>query len=231
MQEAYARLKALISTSRILPGDRLLHRVLAVELGMSSTPIREAMGRLVQEGYIRHIPNVGYSMPEMDAEEAEQLFEAREALETHAAALAATRLKPDDIQLVERAALAFRHAIGRRPRKARVLLDMEFHLSIARLARNRFLLQALEPILHQIAAKRNVESIPARAGGQQADQAHHRILAALRQGGPEAAREAMRDHIHQSKLTIVHQLQERARIEAARPRHRRLGSPPRGFDR
>jgi len=230
-QEAYARLKALIFTSRILPGDRLLHRVLAEELGMSSTPIREAMGRLVQEGYIRHVPNVGYSMPEMDAEEAEQLFEAREALETHIAALAATRMKPEDIHLVEQAALAFRRAIGRRPRKARVLLDMEFHLTIARLARNRFLLQALEPILHQIAAKRNVENIPARAGGQQADQAHYRILTALRQRAAEATREAMRDHIRQSRLTIVHQLQERAQTEAARRQRRRLGSPLRGFDR
>ncbi len=230
-QEAYARLKALMLTSRILPGDRLLHRVLAEELGMSSTPIREAMGRLVQEGYLRHIPNVGYSMPEMDAEEAEQLYEAREALETHVAALAAIRMKPEDIDLVERAALAFRRAIGRRPRKARVLLDMEFHLTIARLARNRFLLQALEPILHQIAAKRNVENIPARAGGRQADQAHHRILTALRQGAPEAAREAMRDHIQQSKVTIVHQLQERVHTEATRHRHRRLGLPLHDFDR
>jgi len=224
-QEAYARLKALIFTSRILPGDRLLHRVLADELGMSSTPIREAMGRLVQEGYLRHIPSVGYSMPEMDAEEAEQIFDAREALESHAAAMAASRMKSEEFDLVEQAALAFRRAIGRRPRKARVLLDMEFHLTIARLARNRFLLQALEPILHQIAAKRNVENIPAWAGGQQADQAHYRILTALRQQAPEAARQAMREHIQQSKLTIIHQLQIGAPNEAAGPRHRRIGLP------
>lgn len=189
---------------------------------MSSTPIREAMGRLVQEGYVHHVPNVGYTVREIDAEEAEQLYEAREALETHAAALAAMRMRPGDVRLAERAALAFRRAIGRRPRKSRVLLDMKFHLTIARLSDNHFLLQALEPILHQIAVKRNVENLPAQAGGLQADQAHHRILGALRRGEPELAREAMRDHIQQSKLFIVRQLQERRLATQARPAWRRL---------
>ena len=227
-EEAYVRMKAFILTSRILPGDRLLHRVLAQGLGMSSTPIREAMGRLVQEGYIRHIPNVGYSVPEMDAEEAEQLFEAREALETHAVALAAAHIQPADLRLLARVALAFRRAIRRRPRKARVLLDMEFHLTIVRLSRNRFLLQALEPLLHQIAAKRNVENFPPQAGGLQADQAHQRILDALQQRAPELARRAMRDHLRQSKVHIVRQLKERRLSTQAKPpssRMTRLGWP------
>ncbi len=236
VQVAYARLKAFILTCRVLPGDRLLHRTLAEELGMSSTPIREAMGRLVQEGYLHHVPNVGYSVRELDAEEAEQLYEAREALETHAAALAAARMHPEDLPLVEQAALSFRQAISRRPRKARALLDMQFHLTVARLSRNRFLLQALEPILHQIAAKRNVENIPAQAGGLQADRAHHRILTALRRREPELAREAMREHIQESKLFIVRQLKEVRLAARARSAWRRLprsgqpgarGEPPR----
>lgn len=222
VQEAYTRLKAFILTSRVLPGDRLLHRVLSEELGMSSTPIREAMSRLVQEGYLHHVPNAGYSVREMDAEEAEQLYEAREALETHAAALAATRMSPGDIRLAEEAAQGFRRAIGRRPRKGRVLSDMTFHLTIARLSRNRFLLQALEPILDQIAVKRNVENLPAQSDGLQADRAHHRVLAALRRGEPELAREAMRDHIRQSRLVIVRQLKERRLAAQARPAWRRL---------
>lgn len=220
-QEAYTRLKAFILTARVLPGDRLLHRVLTEELRMSSTPIREAMGRLVQEGYIHHVPNVGYSVRVMDAEEAEQLFEAREALETHVVALAAARMRPGDLRLAERAAQAFRRSIGRQPRKSRVLLDMKFHLTIARLSGNRFLLHALEPILHQIAAKRNVENLPPLAGGLQADRAHQRILAALRHGESEPAREAMRDHIRQSKQFIVRELRERRLAAQAKPAWRR----------
>ncbi len=209
VEDAYARMKAFLLTSRILPGDRLLHRVLAVELGMSSTPIREALGRLVQEGYLRHTPHVGYSVPEMGAEEARELYEAREALETHTAALAAARVTAEELAAMEQAALAYRRAIRRRPRKARVLFDMDFHLTIARLSQNRFLLQALEPLLHQIAAKRNVENLPPQADGLQADRAHQRILEALRNRSPELARRAMRDHIRESQLYVVRQLESR----------------------
>jgi len=81
-RQAYRRLKALILTSRVLPGDRLLHRV------------------LVQH----HVPNVGYSVREMGAREAEQLFEAREALEGATAGLAAERMRAADLRRVERAA-------------------------------------------------------------------------------------------------------------------------------
>ena len=75
---AYQKIKATILKHEIVPGQRLSHEELVLRLKISQTPIREALSRLAQEGYVTRLTNRGYRVSEMTAEEVEELFGLRE---------------------------------------------------------------------------------------------------------------------------------------------------------
>src|SRR5215831_13295520 len=80
----YNQIKALILCNEILPGQKLHHQQLSERLGVSRTPVREALTRLVQEGYVSFLPNRGFTCKEIRMQEAEELYGLREALEAFA---------------------------------------------------------------------------------------------------------------------------------------------------
>src|SRR5919108_2792229 len=80
----YDQIKNLILCNEVLPGQKLHHQELSERLGVSRTPVREALTRLVQEGYVSLLPNRGFTCKEIRIQEAEELYDLREALEAFA---------------------------------------------------------------------------------------------------------------------------------------------------
>src|SRR5260370_33473392 len=80
----YNQIKNLILCNETMPGQKLHHQQLSERLGVSRTPVREALTRLVQEGYVSFLPNRGFTCKEIRMQEAEELYELREALEAFA---------------------------------------------------------------------------------------------------------------------------------------------------
>src|SRR5437868_2942248 len=83
VESVYQSIKESILGNRLRPGNKLTHQGLAESLGVSRTPVRESLERLYQEGYVTHIPNRGFFVAEIDAQEVRQLYQTREALETY----------------------------------------------------------------------------------------------------------------------------------------------------
>ena len=75
-----------------MPGQKLHHQQLSERLGVSRTPVREALTRLVQEGYVSFLPNRGFTCKEIRLQEAEELYELRESLEAFAVEKAVEKL-------------------------------------------------------------------------------------------------------------------------------------------
>jgi len=69
MEKAYWQIKNMIFQQKIAPGQKLIYRDLSKRLDMSKTPIMHALGRLEQEGFVELMPNLGYSVKEMDIQE------------------------------------------------------------------------------------------------------------------------------------------------------------------
>jgi DNA-binding GntR family transcriptional regulator len=82
--QVYSQIKTLILCNEILPGQKLHHQELSERLGVSRTPVREALTRLVQEGYVSFLPNRGFTCKEIRLQEADELYQLREALEAFA---------------------------------------------------------------------------------------------------------------------------------------------------
>jgi len=81
----YERLKSQIIDFTLKPGQKLQDRQLGSQFGVSRTPVREALNRLVQEGFVKQIPGQGYFVKEITIKEIEHLYDIREALEALAA--------------------------------------------------------------------------------------------------------------------------------------------------
>jgi DNA-binding GntR family transcriptional regulator len=82
--QVYNQIKTLILCNQVLPGQKLHHQELSERLGVSRTPVREALTRLVQEGYVSLLPNRAFTCKEIRLQEAIELYELREALEAFA---------------------------------------------------------------------------------------------------------------------------------------------------
>ena len=80
----YHKIKNLILSNDVMPGQKLHHQHLSERLGVSRTPVREALSRLVQEGYVSFLPNGVFTCKEIRMQEAEELYDVREALEAFA---------------------------------------------------------------------------------------------------------------------------------------------------
>src|SRR5437879_11997619 len=93
----YDEIKDLILCNEILPGQKLHHQQLSERLGVSRTPVREALTRLVQEGYVSFLPNRGFTCKEIRMQEAEELYDLREALEAFAVEKAIENLTDDGL--------------------------------------------------------------------------------------------------------------------------------------
>src|SRR5918999_2179467 len=91
----YNEIKNLILCNEVMPGQKLNHQQLSERLGVSRTPVREALTRLVQEGYVAFLPNRGFTCKEIRLQEAEELYDLREALEAFAVERAIKNLTHD----------------------------------------------------------------------------------------------------------------------------------------
>ena len=101
-ERAYEQLKAMAVTYQLRPGERLAELDLAKRLKVSRTPIREALNRLVTEGFLTFTPNRGFQCRPLDAKEIFDLYEVRRSLESTAARLAVERASDDELADLER---------------------------------------------------------------------------------------------------------------------------------
>ena len=127
VDRVYEQLKAMAVSYEFKPGERLNEGELAKRLGVSRTPLREALNRLNTEGFLRFTPGKGFFCRELDAHEIFDLYELRKSLEIASVRLAITRARDEDID----ALLAFLSATGPDPGERSsvelVELDETFH--------------------------------------------------------------------------------------------------------
>ncbi|MBI4735025.1 MAG: GntR family transcriptional regulator [candidate division NC10 bacterium] len=201
----YARLKALIAERRMLPGERILQDRLAREMGVSRTPLVNALKRLAQERLVEWVSRRGIYVKRFTKREMARLFEVREALEGLAARLAAPRIGRDE---VDRLAEMFRGLdVTPTPAAVRryVERDRHFHWRLVEIAGNEQLAHAMDSVNMMFFAYQDGLVRPAAETVQE----HWTILEALRRKDPDASEAAMRLHIRRS----VEQLEKEAEAE------------------
>jgi DNA-binding GntR family transcriptional regulator len=184
---------------RILSGDlprasKLRQVSLAEEMGVSRTPLREALRRLAAEGLVDFSPNRGATVSELDFGDMRHAWAARVALEPGAARLAAERRDPDGIAAMRDAIADQRSAAGERGQSFSA--NRAFHLALAAASGNPHLTRFAEMLwVPRIGVPIYQAQAAEPAGPTAWADEHERIAAAIEQGDAEAAERLTRAHV------------------------------------
>ena len=208
----YAQIKNLILCNEVLPGQKLHHQELSERLGVSRTPVREALTRLVQEGYVSLLPNRGFTCKEIRLQEAEELYDLREALEAFVVESAIKNLTDAGLDQLARKVDLYGEDVRKRFSRERLIYDQDIHLEIARLACNETLGKTLAQVFERIILKRRTDGLYDPARGVMAHQEHLRLLHAMKQRDAAKAIAIIRAHIRAGKDNVLADLRQRQEI-------------------
>ncbi len=193
---AYAALKGVILSLDIYekPGEvRLDERQLASDLGISRTPVREAMAQLEREGFVRSVPRRGIYVVRKTKQEVIELITAWAALESMAARLITQIATDDEIATLRRMFTKFENGELHARLDEYSEVNIEFHQSIIRLSRNRVLIDLAENLFtHMRMIRRKTIGEEDRADRSIRD--HMNIIQALEARDTERAEDLVRNH-------------------------------------
>ncbi|MEL6235258.1 MAG: GntR family transcriptional regulator [Pseudomonadota bacterium] len=195
--DAYDLILNSIDRGVLSPGSRLVESDLADRLGMSRTPVREALQRLETQGVVTR-DGRSLFVATLDHDQLGELYAVRAELEGLAARLAARHAAPEEIAVLQdllrddRALVDTPQALSR--------ANKRFHRQIHLASHNRYLIQQLA-MIHQTMALMATTSLAAEGRGEEALAEHEAILQAIAGSRPDAADDAMRDHISRAYQT------------------------------
>jgi DNA-binding GntR family transcriptional regulator len=171
----------------------MVETIIAIQLGVSRTPVREALNRLAVEGWLESRPNKGVVVAGITRQEVVERYALREVLEGYAARLAAGRITDEDVAPLEQICDAAEKAIDDRHAAELARLDGELHEGILRAAGNETLISMWRQFLHP--TRHAMFALGTKDHRRRLVEDHRKILAALRQHDPDRAEKAMVEHL------------------------------------
>ena len=192
---AYDKLLESLRSGTYTPGDRLREEEVSEALGLSRTPVREALRRLESDGIVEHRPRIGAVIRSLSHTEVVELYEMRLVLERTAAEMAAKHGSSAEFDTLDE--LNDRIATERETPSLGASINQDFHLCLYRAARNRFLLEASRALNNSLlllgpTTYTDEDRIDVVVGQ------HRDIVNALREGDAEAAGVAAEAHLQTS---------------------------------
>lgn len=209
-QEATSLLRQMLLDGRFDGGERLVEDRIASELGISRTPLREALHRLAQEGLLEKRRAGGYALRKLDPDEVEDAVNIRNLLESYAAKLAAQRATAVQVVMLRRNLELFSLHNQAQDMPRLVELNAEFHAVLREAAHSPLLTRQLmeldgvmERMLRRVVSMQEVEW---------SDRDHMNIFVQVEKGNPEGAALAMQEHVEHGKQRLLAQLREKQGI-------------------
>ena len=190
----YRQIFDAVVSGRIPPGERLVQEVLAEEMDVSRTPVREALLRLESEGILAASDRGGFLVRSLDLAEVQATYELRAAVEGYAARLVAERGDPAEVGMIRTAIEAAAH--GAASLEEGYELNRRVHRSIVEATGNPMLLEAVDSVWGRAQAFRMFAKLHAAdMHFLKAEPSHEDVLAAITAGDGPAAQEALVSHI------------------------------------
>lgn len=188
--QAYQRLKTALMSGAFAPGQKITTRNIAAALGISPTPAREAIGRLVAERALDFDGNRSAVVPSLDKSRVAEIYEIRIALEGLAAEAAAINIDEAGIQLLAQCQLELVAARERKDFKTVLSANEEFHFTIYRASGRPMLVQMIESLWLRMGPVLNL-LYPEFTFDRKNVRHHEEAIRALRAGDAKALRDAI----------------------------------------
>jgi DNA-binding GntR family transcriptional regulator len=194
--QAYEGLLTAIAEGRLTPGQAIRETALAEELGISRTPIREALQRLARDGLVRLDARNGARIGELSLQEIHELYDLREILEGSVARFAALNARALERQRLE--AILAREAEQLGDPAALARLNKLFHRTLCEAACNRYLTSAVATFSTTLLLL-GPTTLAAQHRADESHREHRQVVEAISVGNADHAEEIMRAHIRRAR--------------------------------
>ncbi|MEH7748113.1 GntR family transcriptional regulator [Neobacillus drentensis] len=201
-QRAYLATRHAIRQLQLPPGQTILEREMADILGMSRTPVREALVRLEMEGWVKLIPRRGFVVAPIVADDLQHIYEVVEALDGIAGSLAAKRATSEELDKLDHLIEEQEKALEEENLIAWTDLDEQFHQLIVDIARNPRLRGVMDSQSDQLYRAR-LFTIKLRPKPTRSIMDHKAIVSVMRAAEPDAARSMLQSHRFRARSEIL----------------------------
>lgn len=201
----FETLREAILSGKLEPGERLMEIQLAEEMGVSRTPVREAIRKLELEGFVVMIPRKGAYVAGISLKDITEVFEIRASLEALAAGLAAERASEEEIEQLERSLLAYSEQTNTQDIYKIVETDTDFHELLYKSSRNERL-QTIITHLREVIQRVRTVSLSQPGRSKDAVEEHRQIVDAIADRNVELAQNLAREHIYSAENIMLHSL-------------------------
>ena len=194
-------LRNAILTGELSPGERLMEIKLAEKLGVSRTPIREAIRKLELEGLVVNTPRKGAEVANISAEDLRDVLEVRRSLEVLAISLACEKMTEETLALLHENIDAFKHSVDAKATSDIASVDVTFHDIIYKSTGNNRLIQILNNISEQMYRYR-FEYIKNKEAWNRLVEEHMNIYEAIKNRDKDSAVKSILLHIDNQERDI-----------------------------
>jgi DNA-binding GntR family transcriptional regulator len=201
-EKAYDILKELILTGRLEQGKLHNEKRLAEVLGVSRTPVREALLELSREGMVSFVPSKGVKVLKITPKQVQEVFELRRIIEGYIIKSISKRLTPGDLKKIEKILSKQDRSASRDEELSFIEMDKEFHLFMASKMGNQQIETILQNLRDQIHLM-GIRAIKDQSRSQQVLKEHQRIFSAMKKKDAKRAHEELMKHLNNTEKILI----------------------------
>lgn len=205
--EVFNTLREKILKGSLKPGERLMEIHLAEQLGVSRTPIREAIRMLELEGLVKMVPRKGAQVAKISREDLQDVLEVRKALDALAVKLACERITREEIIKLKEAESNFENSLKSEDTTLMAEADVAVHDVIHTASKNKRLKTMISNLAERIYRYRFEYIKQQSDGGKTLVEEHRTIIRCIENHDVEAAVKAVEIHIDNQEISIANQLE------------------------
>jgi len=205
---AYNNLKSDVLAGRFNPGERLTEEHLAKSLGVSRTPVREALHKLESEGLVKPLESRGFSVARDSREEMEDLFDIRAALEGYAIRLICECIDEKSIAELQDLIRKAEDALKRKKLDEIFRHNTRFHDALHGVISHKSRFHSLIADTRNYVLRYRKDSLHYLAGARRTIDGHKKLLLAISLKDPDLCERVMREHIQEAKEEALHKISD-----------------------
>ncbi len=207
-QHVFESLKIAIIRGDMPPGNRLVESRVADALGISRTPVREAIHKLEREGLLKKMPHGGFLVVSLTREDIEETFGIRSVLESYAARLATINHRAEEVQPLEGKIDEFQHCLDNGKIHRLLKINTEFHDSLYSLSRSPKLIKMINDLREQVYRYRKI-ILKVGNMAKISNEDHKAILKAMKKRDADRVEKLVKAHILRGQRVVLKALENK----------------------
>ena len=205
--QVFEQFKGMILSGEFPPGKRVVESEIATSMGISRTPVREALHKLKAERLLKPLPKGGYAVRGLSLSDIEETFDIRIVLESFAGCLAAKRHEKQDLDPLEEKLMEFERNLAENNLKELTRINTEFHEILYDLSKSPRLIKMINDLRDEIFLLRNI-LLKSKDMARLSNKDHKAMIMAIKKREASEVERLIREHLIRGKEFVVNKIKK-----------------------